>query len=155
MVDIILKESRLNDFSRKDAEDFLSFTRIENYSQGDVILQEGSVGDIFCIIADGEVGISKEVNQQVAFFITTLHKGEFFGEMSLVSSYPRSANAVANGDVKLIVLDRFSMEKLKSEHPILFGKFSWHIAKTLSERLFRLEERISKILDASLSENIL
>jgi CRP-like cAMP-binding protein len=151
----IRKNSKFTNFSDRELTDFCSYLCEETFKAREVVLKEGESGDKFCIIAAGEIGISKDVNEQVSLFLNNLKEGDFFGEMSLLSNNPRSANAVAATDVTLLCINREKVEQLQKDHPVLYGKFTWVLATTLSERMFRLEERISNILNASLTDNFL
>lgn len=152
---ILNKNPRFADFSAAEMEDFLSYFTKESYIAGELILREGDKGDKFSIIADGEVGISKDVNEQTSLFLNNLKAGDFFGEMAILTGYPRSANAKALTAVAILSITGERLDVMKKTHPAIFGKFVWIMAKTVSERMYKLEERLSGILNASLSENFL
>lgn len=141
------------DMTKEDMETILSYSHMKAYGKGDIVIKEGDKEERFYIIAEGEIGISKDISDQVVFFITTLKKGDFFGEMAIISNYPRSANAFAKTETKLIYMDKHAFDKLRKDHPVTFGKLSWVLAKTLAERMYKVEERIKKILSASLADS--
>ncbi|XP_027438453.1 cAMP-dependent protein kinase type II-alpha regulatory subunit isoform X2 [Callorhinus ursinus] len=79
----------------------------------------GEKADSFYIIESGEVSIlirSKTKankdggNQEVE--IARCHKGQYFGELALVTNKPRAASAYAVGDVKCLVMDVQAFERL-------------------------------------------
>ncbi|XP_014394432.1 PREDICTED: cAMP-dependent protein kinase type II-alpha regulatory subunit isoform X2 [Myotis brandtii] len=79
----------------------------------------GEKADSFYIIESGEVSIliksktkvNKEGgNQEVE--IARCHKGQYFGELALVTNKPRAASAYAVGDVKCLVMDVQAFERL-------------------------------------------
>ncbi|QAR32269.1 cyclic nucleotide-binding domain-containing protein [Geovibrio thiophilus] len=152
---ILKKNPKFADFSEAEMEEFLSYFTKESYNAGRLILKEGDKGDRFCIIAEGEVGISKDVNDQTCIFLNNLKAGDFFGEMAILTGYPRSANATASTMVAILSITADRLTEMKTAHPVIFSKFVWIMAKTVSERMFKLEERLSGILNASLSENFL
>lgn len=153
--DILKKNPRFADFSAAEMEEFLNYFTKEDYQPCELILKEGDAGNSFCIIAEGEVGISKDVNEQTSIFLNNLKAGDFFGEMAILTGFPRSANAKAYTAVTLFSITGEKLSEMKNAHPALFGKFVWIMAKTVSERMYKLEERLSGILNASLSENFL
>lgn len=63
------------------------------FNKGDIIFNKGDYGDTFFRIASGAVSIVDNDKQLV-----TLKEGEYFGEMAVLESYPRSASAVAAED---------------------------------------------------------
>ncbi|XP_074770043.1 cAMP-dependent protein kinase type II-alpha regulatory subunit isoform X3 [Athene noctua] len=53
---------------------------------------------------------SKEANQEVE--IARCHRGQYFGELALVTNKPRAASAYAVGEVKCLVMDVQAFERL-------------------------------------------
>lgn len=76
-----------------------------NYDKGDVIVQEGAVGDNLFIIERGDCTIWKVIDG-VETKICTIHKGSFFGELSVMYDMPRSATVIANTGVTVLSLSR-------------------------------------------------
>ena len=72
-------------------------------ADGEYIMREGDLGSEMFIIQSGRVEISKRMARRDVV-LATIGKGEFFGEMSLLESLPRDANARAIGEVKLLVV---------------------------------------------------
>ena len=53
----------------------------EQFSAGDYIIREGTVGDTFYIIAEGEVRVTKSVGEEgTEEMIRDLQSGDYFGE---------------------------------------------------------------------------
>ncbi|MGA1861887.1 cyclic nucleotide-binding domain-containing protein [Deferribacter thermophilus] len=143
------------DFSKEELELFISYCKVEEYNKGETIVSEGSKGDKFYIIIEGQVGVSKSITEEVVFFLTTLNEGEFFGEMAILTNHPRSANVFAKTDVVLISFDSIAYDTLKRENKIIYSKLNSIFAMTLAERLYKVEERIKLILKASLIKDII
>ncbi|PNI80760.1 PRKAR2A isoform 5 [Pan troglodytes] len=89
------------------------------YKDGERIITQGEKADSFYIIESGEVSIlirsrtksNKDGgNQEVE--IARCHKGQYFGELALVTNKPRAASAYAVGDVKCLVMDVQAFERL-------------------------------------------
>jgi CRP/FNR family cyclic AMP-dependent transcriptional regulator len=70
-----------------------------------ILFSEGEVGDTMYIIQDGCVRISKKIAGK-EHTLAILGKGDFFGEMAIVSRMTRTATATAVGTVQLLVFDR-------------------------------------------------
>ena len=62
-------------------------------------------GNTAYVIADGEVGISVGAGDTFTQ-VSVLGTGQVFGELALLTSRPRTANAVARSDVDVMVIDR-------------------------------------------------
>ena len=69
-------------------------------------------------------------SQQSGKYIATLHKGEFFGEISLLMGMPRTASVRSLEDTILFVVNRNDLQQLLLKHHQLADK----IAEKLSER---------------------
>lgn len=82
-----------------------SFTT-KKYSKGDVIIKEGDQGDKAFMINKGYIEINKKALDDKDVVIARLGPGQIFGEMCLFDNKPRSASAVALGDVELSIIDR-------------------------------------------------
>jgi CRP/FNR family transcriptional regulator, cyclic AMP receptor protein len=85
-----------------------------NYSDGDVIINEGDTSNSAYVVIKGQVCITQKVNGKV-ITVGTLKEREVFGEMGLISEAVRSANISAVGDVTVGVIDRKSFDTALSE----------------------------------------
>jgi CRP-like cAMP-binding protein len=66
-----------------------------------VIVEEGSEGDAFYVIAAGRVEVLRSGET-----VRELERGETFGEIALLRDTPRTATCRALTDVELLELDR-------------------------------------------------
>ncbi|HSA15584.1 MAG TPA: cyclic nucleotide-binding domain-containing protein [Spirochaetota bacterium] len=106
------------------------------YQRSEKIIKAGTTEQRMYIILEGEVEISlSDGNNRIV--VAKLRKGDFFGEISLFNNTPRSADAIAAGDVKLAYID--SVEELKAfllKNPVFAAKMV-HI---LAQRLAKTDE---------------
>jgi len=106
------------------------------YQRSEKIIKAGTTEQRMYIILEGEVEISlSDGNNWIV--VAKLRKGDFFGEISLFNNTPRSADAIAAGDVKLAYID--SVEELKAfllKNPVFAAKMV-HI---LAQRLAKTDE---------------
>jgi len=80
------------------------------YAAGKIIIAEGDEGNSFFIIRDGEVkctksGKSDEVSRR-------LKRGDFFGELALLSADKRQASVTAVGDTTVLMIARAEFTRL-------------------------------------------
>jgi CRP-like cAMP-binding protein len=98
-----------------DTSPFTKFLR--TYRKSEVIFAENTLGSEMYIIHSGKVKItSTKPGHEVT--LAMLGPGEFFGEMALCDSEPRTATATANEDkTQLIAVDHDKFLYLVSQQP--------------------------------------
>ena len=76
-----------------------------NVPNWQVIFKENEEGEQMYIIQEGSVKISKMIAGK-EHILAVLNKGDFFGEMAIVSRMKRTATATAVGEVQLLAFNR-------------------------------------------------
>ncbi len=77
-----------------------------------VLAEQGAVGHEFFIVLDGRVMVLDGRRP-----VQTLGPGEFFGEIALIESVPRTATVRAEGIVRLLVVGHREFHALMDEFP--------------------------------------
>jgi CRP-like cAMP-binding protein len=116
----------------------------EDYPTNAVIVREGSKGDWMYVILEGKIKVKKNTPRGMVT-IGTLKEGDIIGEMALfdtvVADRVRTASAIADGPVKVGVLDTNQLLKdFESVSPQLKG-----LTKTLIKRLGDTTQRAVKL----------
>ncbi|XP_063067282.1 cGMP-dependent protein kinase 1-like [Engraulis encrasicolus] len=84
-----------------------------HYSDGDYIIRQGATGDTFFIISEGQVKVTQQKSpSEEPVFLTTLSRGDWFGEQALKGEDVRTASVTAVRDVTCLVVDRESFKQL-------------------------------------------
>jgi hypothetical protein len=104
------------------------------------IFVKGTLGTSLFIMSEGEVGIYDGVHQ-----LTTFHKGDFFGELSLLDAEARSATAVAMSPVVAFRIDQEDFYDVMEECP----EVARNIMRVLCQRLRRQNEKMPAAQPAS------
>jgi len=73
------------------------------YGDGEIIVHRGGAGEAFFVVLSGAVEVLLEASGGRQLPLARLGKGATFGEMSLLTDEPVSADVVARGDVELLV----------------------------------------------------
>jgi MFS family permease len=68
---------------------------------GELVVTQGEHGDRFYVVESGELDVSVDGAE-----VSTLHAGDFFGEIALLRDVPRTATVRANRDSALLALER-------------------------------------------------
>jgi CRP-like cAMP-binding protein/rhodanese-related sulfurtransferase len=94
---------------------FMRMQRIE-YSAGDVVIQQGDVGDFFYAITEGKCLVTREtpLNKE-GIKLAELGKGSIFGEEALISNALRNATVVMETDGVLMRLGKEDFNTLMNE----------------------------------------
>ena len=86
--------------------------------RNEVIFSEGDKSDCMYDIRQGRVGIYANYGTKEEKLLTELSKDQFFGEMGIIEGYPRSATAVAMGDMtELTVIAKADFEDYCKNNP--------------------------------------
>jgi len=95
-------------------------------SEGEVVVEEGSTGTSFFVIAEGNVSVSVGGEPKA-----TLGPGDSFGEMAVIDEDVRSASIVAATDLRLYFLTPWEFRPFVHEQP----EVAWKLLQSLSRRL--------------------
>ena len=125
----------------RSAEDLLFQRFGRTYPKGTVLFREGEKGEEMYVIQGGKVQISMKV-RGVEKILSVLQPGEFFGEMAILNSKPRSATAVVAEDAKLLVIDSKTFEAMVRGN----AEISLRMIKKLAARLQEADDQIENLL---------
>ena len=107
------------------------------YRPGEVVFVEGDIGRALFILESGKVELTRTGPGGEALSIYTVKPGEWFGEMALLESLPRSATATATETSRLHLLYRTKLDALLQSEPRIGVAIMGHLARLLSTRLRR------------------
>ncbi|KAM9814466.1 cAMP-dependent protein kinase type II-beta regulatory subunit isoform X2 [Syngnathus typhle] len=88
------------------------------YRDAQQIIAQGELADCFYIVESGQVRITmkrsrtKKEPDEEEVEIATCSRGQYFGELALVTNKPRAASAYAVGSVKCLAMDVQAFERL-------------------------------------------
>jgi serine/threonine protein kinase len=125
-----------NEFADDEISEVIAAADWKQFQPLDSIVDEGTLEHSFFIIVSGDVAVVKNAKQ-----ISTLSKGDCFGEMSYVSKTQRSASIVAIGDVELLRIDAALMEQASTATQLRFNQI---FLRTLIERLTCTSEELAR-----------
>lgn len=115
------------------------------YHNNEKIIRAGSTEKRMFIILEGTV-IIQLIDRNDSIVVAELKKGDFFGEISLFTNTPRSADVIAIGEVKLAYVD--NKEELKDfliKNPGFAAKMVSILAKRLADTDDILIGKISEL----------
>lgn len=89
-----------------EVEELISNSKINSYPAGAILCRENAVEQTFYMILDGEVEVTKLINDSESHLMKTLGAGDFFGEMALIHNAPRAATVSARTPVVVLELNK-------------------------------------------------
>jgi CRP-like cAMP-binding protein len=108
------------------------------YSPGEPIFLENEMGHESYAIISGRVRICKVIDRFTVKEIAQLGPGEFFGEMALLTTEPRSSTALAIDDVVVTVTTQETFCRVADSDPY----FVANLVRVLSDRIRSVEQLI-------------
>lgn len=108
------------------------------YSDGQIVFCEHEPGKELYIVKSGKVEILK-ITPPEEMLLSILREGDIFGELSIVSSKPRNATAVAIGETELLPVARESLAALFEKSPVTIARILTAISQRLWFTFIRLQ----------------
>lgn len=105
------------------------------FVRGEAMTRQGAVAHWLYIMTRGEAEVSVAVDGNLSKKVATLHTGDFFGEMGLMTGEPRLATVMALTDTECYRLDKRSFEEILKRRP----EIAEHISHVLARRHVELE----------------
>jgi len=99
----------------------------QHFEPGDVIFYQGDLGDSVYVIERGDCDVIKEDNG-VARTLATLHAGDYFGEMALLSDKTRNATIQARSAMEVLLIPKRDFDTLRRSVPA-FGEVFKELAR--------------------------
>ncbi|MFQ5355957.1 MAG: Crp/Fnr family transcriptional regulator [Mariprofundaceae bacterium] len=128
--------------SDDELEAIVGLTVVTRTPKKHIVMQEGEIGDAMYIILKGSVKIVYYTPEGREVVLSILGDGEFFGEMALLDSEPRSATVMTLEDSELAYIRRSDFKRLLVENAKLALEMLTEVVKRLRRTSYILE-RIS------------
>jgi CRP-like cAMP-binding protein len=116
------------------------------FSAGERIFAQGDLGTEMFIIQDGEVEIIKHIAGE-SHVLSRLEKGDFFGEMALLEALPRTADAVAVTEVRVVAINGSRFDEMLRKNPEVAVRIIRKYSKRLREANTLLEKLVGREVD--------
>jgi small-conductance mechanosensitive channel len=134
--------------SEEDRRELASGMSDQIYGRGEQLVRQGDSGTTFFIIADGTVRISLRDGTRTVV-LNTLERGDFFGEMSLLTGERRSASVVAESDAAVFTLTHEHFGKLLARHEELVEALAEILATREAARQHEQAQRLPNAATAA------
>ena len=125
-VELIKGVPLFSKLKKKELEEVAHIADELDLPKGKVMAVEGDRGREFFVLLEGEADVTKGDTS-----INTMHEGDFFGEIALVTEMPRTASVTATTDVRVLVITERDFGALLKHSP----EVGRGVAEALAERI--------------------
>jgi CRP-like cAMP-binding protein len=87
------------------------------FGKGEIIFSEGDQGNSFFQIVEGTVGVYVNYGKVDQRKLTDLTAGQYFGEMAVIETWPRSTTVVAEDNVHVVEIPEEKLNDYFEENP--------------------------------------
>ena len=112
----------------------------KHYKKGEIIIQQGEVGDCMYVIQEGQVEVFVEKNDREVH-LAIRGEGSLLGEMAIFDREVRSASVRAIGDVRALTVDKRNFMRRIHADPTL----ALRIVETMSYRIRELTSEVARL----------
>jgi small-conductance mechanosensitive channel/CRP-like cAMP-binding protein len=106
------------------------------FIRGEVVTRQGAVAHWLYILRRGETEVRVSADgSDLSKHVATLHEGDFFGEMGLLTGEPRTATIIALTDVECYRLDKEHFSEILQHRP----EVAHDLAHILAQRRVELD----------------
>lgn len=131
--------------TEEERAEFLEAAEPVSFRAGEVIIREGEDAGSLFVLRSGKVEVSKRVPGGGEHPLAEIDAGEqmaVVGERGLLGESAASATVRAATDVEAVRISRRTFRRMISEGRPAAYRLSYHIARTLAQRLTRLDEEV-------------
>lgn len=120
--------------SNTDLLNFAEKLIVEVVPEEQIIIEEGKPGNALYIIQSGSVKVANYLQPSgEEVLLSHLGRGDYFGEMALISDEPRSATVIALEKSELLKLGKQDFEELLIAEPRLYKTLGLILAERLKQ----------------------
>ena len=128
---LVLPQRTLRVITDRD-DSFLAPLATHLHLPGEQVVREGEPGEELFVVMEGEADVVIKTGDQTTP-VATLKKGQFFGEMSLLTGAPRSATVQTKSPLAVTVIGKHAMSRVLSGNPGLADQFGAILTARQSE----------------------
>jgi CRP-like cAMP-binding protein len=152
---VLRKHPYFVDLTPEAFEQLCRYAKHTTLKRGTTIFSKGDPGTSVVAVISGTVKISISSADGRNAILNLIGPGELFGEMSVLSNQPRSADCTANTNCELFVIDRREFLPFVRSQPTLAMKFIELLCERLRSTSDQLEQVILRDLPGRLASALL
>ncbi len=110
--------------SEEETEKVADAAHLRVFAPDEAIVEKDQPGGSMFVIHKGSVEIRTIDDEGKTQVVSTLREGDFFGEMSMLTGEPRSANVVAKEETQVLQIGRYCLKPILDSNPNLIKALS-------------------------------
>ncbi len=130
------------------AGELCQIAQVREYESGTALFHIGDEGNALYLVESGRVRISLTDTDGQRVTLAELADGDFFGEMSVIDGWPRSADATVESKARLAVIGREDFIGLCRRQP----EIGLEMLSALGDRLRRADEMLRHRVSRNVNE---
>jgi CRP-like cAMP-binding protein len=119
-----------------------AYATTRNVARGNSIFTKGDPGTCLFAVCSGTVQVTTPSAEGKNAILNLIGKGEVFGEIALLDGQPRTADAIANTDCTLLIIERRDFVPLLRSQPDV----AIRLMEILCARLRRTTEQVEDLM---------
>ncbi len=135
-----------------EVQEIIMNSRIKSYPAETIICREDAFEQIFYMILEGNLEVTKNINNSEQRLLKTLTAGDFFGEMALIHNAPRAATVKSLTSIIVLELDKEGFNRVLKHSPSVAMAMVGEISKRLRQNdqlaIEDLRMRAAELADA-------
>lgn len=156
LTEIVAQVSLFEDIreSGQPFHELVALMEERKFAKGDTIIAEGSSGNEFYVLAEGQAGVFKKTQDGDLYKVAILHghKGAFFGEGALLEADTRTATITAESECQCLILDKKHFEQFCKQYPQFALPVLRRVATAVMHRLRNMNQDLSLLYKALVEE---
>jgi len=136
----------------EEVQEIIVNSRITTYPPETIICRENEIEYVFYMILEGDLEVTKVINNSETRLLKSLTAGDFFGEMALIHNAPRAATVKSKTNVIMLELDKDGFNRVLKRSPSVAMAMVEEISSRLRQNdqmaIEDLRMRASELADA-------
>lgn len=131
-----------NKLNRRELAFLAKIVHLRNFEADEMIFSTGDIGSGMYVIRSGQVQIFSVDTEGREHEQALLEPGDFFGEVALTGTCPRTATARAVRATSLVGLFRSDILEATLRHPAPTAKILFGLNRVLADRLLQCSQQL-------------
>jgi CRP/FNR family cyclic AMP-dependent transcriptional regulator len=132
----------LRGLAQQDLEHLLAFSQVRHFRRRTQLFVAGQPGSSVYVVLSGYVKLSRANATGREIVVELAGPGSLFGELAVINGWPRSADAVALSDCRMLAIDgRHYMDALRRNPEAMLATIR-HLSERLTATTLQMEDAL-------------